>query len=191
MANPDRPKGFSPVKSLTGHPINFMLRKYQAGDRSADTTNNHGDIHVGDPVKLSSGLVIPANSGDTILGVVVGVGTSDIDMGDEGMFNAATPEQRYLPLATSGYVWVCPAEGVLFEAQTAADLDLVPGSQADISVDANESHGSQTTGLSNVEIVTSSNNDIEVVEDVADPDNDTTLANARHLVQFVTTQHAQ
>lgn len=192
MANPDRPMGFRPVKSLTGHPINFMIRKYTAGDRSADTTNNHGDIYVGDPVALSSGLVVPANSGDTILGVVVGIGVSSgIDMGDAGMFDPSNLEKRYLGLAESGVVYVMPAEGVLFEVQTASDLDLVPGSQADITTDANEAHGSQTTGLSSCELTTDSNHDVEVVEDVADSDNDTTIANARHLVQFVTTQHAQ
>jgi hypothetical protein len=169
MANPDRPSGFRPVKSLTGHPVNMMIRAYQTGDRSSDTTGNHGDIYVGDPVKLSSGLVLPANSGDTILGVCVGVGTADSDHGDVGMFNPATLERRYLPLAdTTGYVWVVPAEGVLFEVQTAADLDLVPGSAADFSTDANEAHGSQTTG-----------------------DNDVTITNARHLVRFTTTAFAQ
>ena len=191
MANPDRPSGFRPVKSLIGAPISMMLRKYTAGDRSSDTTNSHGDIYVGDPVALSSGLVVPANSGDTILGVVVAIGQGTVNHGDVGAFDPDNLMKRYLGYADSGYVWVCPAEGVLFEVQTASDLDLVPGSQADITTDANEAHGSQTTGLSSCELTTDSNHDVEVVETPVDNDNDPTIANARHLVQFVTTQHAQ
>jgi hypothetical protein len=192
MANPDRPSGFRPVKSLTGAPINMMLRKIQTGDRSSDTTNNHGDIYVGDPIAITSGLALPANSGDTIAGVCVGVGTADSDHGEVGMFNPSNLERRYLPLAdTTGYIWYCPAEGVVFEAQTAADLDLLPGDPCDFSTDANEAHGSQTTGLSSAELVANSNGDVVVVENVEAVDNDVTIANARHLVRFTTTEFAQ
>lgn len=191
MANADRPNGFRPVKSLTGAPVNHMLRRYEAADRSADTTNNHGDIYVGDPVALSSGKVVVANSNDTILGVAVAVGKDSSEHGEVGAFNADNLEQRHLAYNEDGYVWVAPAEGVLFEVQTASDLDLVPGSAADITNAANTAHGSRTTGVSSCELTTASNNDVEVVEDVATPDNDTTIANARHLVQFTSTQHAQ
>ena len=190
MANADRPNGFKFAKSMTGASPATLVRRYEAGDRSSDTTNNHGDIYPGDPVKLSSGKVLPANSGDTILGVCVGVGTAS-EHGDTGMFNPDNLSKRHLNYDDDGYVWVIPAEGALFEAQTDSDLDLAPGSQADFSTDANESHGSRTTSLSSAEIVTSSNNDVEVVQDVTDPENDTSIANARHLVQFISTQHAQ
>jgi len=106
------------------------------------------------------------------------------------MFDAENLEKRYLSHAESGFVWVCPAEGVLFEVQTAADLDLVAGAPADISVDATEAHGSRTTGNSISELVVAVNNDVEVVENVESPDNDVTLTNARHIVTFATTQHA-
>lgn len=191
MANPDRPNGFRPAKSLTGTPINLMLRRYEAADRSADTTNNHGDIYVGDPVALSSGKVVPANSGNTILGVCVGIGVDASDHGDVGMFDPSNLEKRYLAYNESGYIWVCPAEGVLFEVQTAADLDLVPGSAADISTDATEAHGSRTTGVSSCELVTSVNADVNVVQDVNNDENDTTLVNARHLVRFALTAFEQ
>ncbi len=191
MANADRPNGFVFAKSLTGHAPNGMIRRYEASDRSSDTTNNHGDIYVGDPVKFSSGKVLPANSGDTVLGVAVAVGKDSADHGQSGPYNADNLEQRHLAYDEDGYVYVMPAEGNLFEVQTAADLDLVPGSTADISTDAGESHGSRTTGLSSCELVTVVNTDVEVVEDSEDPENDTTLTNARHLVQFTSTQHAQ
>lgn len=187
MANPDKPNGFRFAKSLTGHAPNAMIRAYTAGDRSSDTTNNHGDIYVGDPVKLSSGLVLPANSGDTILGVCVGIGSaSGITHGDAGMFNITNLETRYLAYNSDGIVFVMPAEGNLFEVQTASDLDLLPGSTADITVDATEAHGSRTTSQSSVELTTSNNADVRVVEQLNTPDNDATLANARHLVMFTT-----
>ena len=184
MANVDRPNGFRPAKTLSGSPWTGLLRRYEAADRSADTTNNHGDIYVGDPVALSSGKVVVADSGDTIIGVAVAVGKDASDHGEPGAFNPDNLEQRYLGLAEDGYVWVAPKEHILFEVQTAADLDLVAGSTADISTDATEAHGSRTTGLSSCELVTSSNADVTVVEDVTSPDNDVTLINARHLVKF-------
>lgn len=193
MANVDRPNGFRFAKSLTGQAPNAMIRYYTAGDRSADTTNNHGDIYLGDPVKLVSGLVLPANSGDTILGICVGVGKAGaIEHGESGYFNADDLSQNYASLAdaTGVIVAVMPAEGNLFEVQTAADLDLVQGSLADISTDATEAHGSRTTSRSSCELVTASNNDVKVVENVTTPDNDITLVNARHLVKFQTTENA-
>lgn len=191
MANVDRPNGFRPVKSLTGNPVNFMIRRYEAADRSADTTNNHGDIYIGDPVTLTAGKVLPANSGVAVLGVVVGVGTDSADHGDVGPFDAANLEKRYLAYDETGYVWVALANSMLFEVQTAADLDLVAGSSADISTDATEAHGSRVTSQSSAELVTSVNADCEVVEDSTAPDNDVTLVNARHFVMFNTVVHAQ
>lgn len=192
MANVDRPNGFKFAKSLSGQAPNAMIRKYTAGDRSADTTNNHGDIHIGDPVKLVSGLVLPANSGDTILGICVGVGkNSAIEHGDSGYFNADDLSERFADLATATgvIIAVMPAEGNIFEIQTATDLDLLQGSVADISVDATEEHGDRVTGNSEVELVTSVNADCKVVENVTTPDNDITLVNARHLVKFQTTEN--
>jgi len=194
MANVDRPNGFKPAKSLIGAPWNALVRRYTAGDRSADTTNNHGDIYLGDPVTLSGGLVLPANSGNTILGVVVGIGTDSQDHGEAGAFDADNLEKRYLAYNESGYIFVAPAESVLFEAQTATGVtaaNFVVGYQCDFSTDATEAHGSRTTSQSTAEIVAPVNNDVEIVEVVTTPDNDTTLENARFLVQFVTTQHAQ
>ena len=154
-----------------------------------DTTNDHGDIYLGDPVTLTSGKVFPANSGDTILGVAVAIGTDASTFGVDGYFNPNDLGERYLPLAKDGVIGVVPAEMVLFEAQTATDLDLTLGALADISTDATEAHGSQVTGISSAEIVTAVNNDVKVVEDIVSPSNDVSLANARHLVKFQTTEN--
>lgn len=192
MANVDRPNGFKFSKSLLGTAPNAMIRLYTASDRSADTTGNHGDIYLGDPVKLVSGLVLPANSGDTILGVCVGIGENGaIEHGDTGYFNADDLSERFGSLAdaTGVIVAVMPAEGNLFEVQTATDIDLLPGAVADITLTAATAHGSRTTSRSNVELVVDSNTDIKVVEQVTTPDNDVTLINARHIVKFQTTEN--
>ena len=192
MANPDRPMGFRFAKTLNGSPVSAMIRKYEAADRSADTTGNHGDIYVGDPVALSSGKVVVANSGDTILGIAVGTGDSSVmTHGEADYFDAGDLSKRYLAYDETGHVAVIPAEGNLFEVQTAADLDLVIGAAADISSAAATAHGSRVTGLSSVELVASVNADVKVVEHVSAIDNDVTLANARHIVMFTTTTNAQ
>jgi hypothetical protein len=186
MANPDRPNGFIPVGTLDGSPWNARVRRYEAADRTADTTNNHGDIYVGDPVALSSGKVIPANSAAAVVGVVVAVGKEASVNNGVGPYNPENLSTRYAPLtdATGWYVWVCPSVGTIFEVQSASDLDLAVGSPADINLVAATAHGSRTTGLSDVELTTASDNDVYVVELKNSEDNDTTLANARYLVSF-------
>lgn len=192
MANVDRPNGFSFAKTLNGSPATGMIRKYKAADRSADTTGNHGDIYIGDPVTLTATGVTVANSGATILGVAVATGvTGDIEFGDEGYFNSESLENRYLAADKNGIVAVMPANGVLFEVQSASDLDLAVGDEADINVAAATAHGSRTTGRSSAELVADVNGDVTVVEIVETPDNDSTLANARYLVQFNTVANAQ
>lgn len=191
MANVDRPNGFRPGKSLIGAPWTAMVREYVAGDRSTDTTNNHGDIYIGDPVALNaSGQVVPADSNDTILGVAVAVGKDVTAFGQTGYFNSDDLSQRYLAYDADGIVGVVPAEACLFEIQSASDLDLVIGDNADITNAANTAHGDRTTGNSSCELTTAANNDVSVVEFVRSPDNDTTLTNARYLVKFETTTNA-
>ena len=184
MANTDRPNGFKASKTMNGSPVAHMLRKLTVAARS-DSTNDHGDIYVGDPVKMSiGGVVTVADSGDVIYGVVAGIGIDNIDHGDTGMYKADDLETRYLPDATAGFVWVYPKENVLFEIQSASDLDLTVGAEADIDNAAATAHGSQTTSQSSCELTTLSNADVTVVELQTAPDNDTALANARYLVSI-------
>lgn len=191
MANVDRPNGFRVAKSLIGAPWTSLIRFYEAADRSADSTNNHGDIYIGDPVALSSGKVVVADSGDTILGVAVAVGKDGSFVTDSptGYYNPDDLTQQYASLAdtTGVVVGVIPAEAAIFEVQSASDLDLALGDQADITNTAATAHGSRTTSRSSCELTTATNNDVRVVEFVTTPDNDTTLANARYLVKFNTT----
>ncbi len=184
MANVDRPNGFRASKTLNGSPMSGMLRKLTVAARS-DSTNNHGDIYIGDVVKMTlAGVVTVADSGEIIYGVVAGVGVDNIEHGDTGMFKADDLETRYLPDATAGFVWVYPKENMLFEIQTSADLDLTVGELSDHNTTAATKHGEQGPGVSNVELEDGSNNDVTVVELVTRPDNDNTLTNARVLVQI-------
>lgn len=182
MANPDRPNGFLPAKSMLGAPWTALVRRYGITDGT--------DLFRGDAVKLASNLAAIATSGAEVLGVVVGFGR-DIpsSMGEaKPMFNAQNLENAYYDDSestdTEWYAWVCPAEGVLFEVQTALDLDLDVGDSADLSLTT----GSLTTGTSKHEITTSSNVDVIVVENIERVDNDITLINARHLVMFANTE---
>ncbi|MEK0326185.1 MAG: hypothetical protein QQN63_10835 [Nitrosopumilus sp.] len=185
MANTDRPNGFKASKTLNGSPVAHMLRKLTVAARS-DSTNDHGDIYIGDPVKVSvAGVVTVADSGDVIYGVCAGVGIDNVDHGDTGMFKADDLETRYLPDATAGFIWVYPKENMLFEIQSESDLDLTINAQADINLKGSgAAHGSQTTSQSNVELEADANSDVTVVELQAAPDNDTTLAFARYLVSI-------
>lgn len=194
MANPDRPNGLTPVGVIGGSPWNARVRRIAAADRSSDTTNNHGDIYIGDPIALSSGKAVPADSAATILGVCVGVGKSNASVNPASSpFNPADLTQRYAPLtdATGWDIFYVPADNVVFEVQSASDLDLAVGSAADINLVAATAHGSRTTGMSNVELTTDSDSDVKVVGIPDYPDNDSTLANTRYHVIFPLTAFEQ
>lgn len=195
MANPDRPRGFRPVKTKSGGDYTGFIRAVYspAADRSGDTTNNHGDLYIGDPINISTaGAVIFADSNVAVSGVAVGFGhASTVQFGATGTINDPAPPfdpsnltKRYLGYDEAGWVYYVPATDVLFEIQSASDLDLEVGSLADTTGAAATAHGSRTTGFSSVELTTASDNDVKVVEIVHAPDNDLTLANARYIVEI-------
>lgn len=195
MANPNRPRGFRPVKTKSGADYAGRIRAVYslAADRSSDSTNNHGDIYIGDPIQIdTSGVVTVANSNVAVSGVAVGFGhASTVNFGADGTayspappFDPSNLTKRYLAYNEAGWVYYVPVEDVLFEVQSASDLDLLVGSLADTNIAAATAHGSRTTGYSNAELTTASDNDVKVVEIVLAPDNDPTLTNTRYLVEF-------
>ena len=183
MANPDRPKGFTPVKTVMGHPWTALVRRYPVADGA--------DIFRGDAVTFSSGRVATASTNGVILGVAVGFGRDVTgNMGDGiGPFDPQNLENAFYDDSesthTEWYAWVVPAEGVLFECQTASALSLTFASAADLV----NGGGNATTGASGMELTTSTNADVKVVENPEYPDNDITLTNARHWVMFNDTEH--
>jgi hypothetical protein len=160
-------------------------------DNSADSTGNHGDIYVGDPIKLVSGLADIADAADAnIAGVCVAVGqVADGAANNEaGAFNPDNLTRKYGNLTDSAtetiWVYYAPAEDTIFEVQSDADLDEVVGATVQMNVVAATAHGSRTTGLSNVELTTGAGTDVTVIRVPEFPDNDSTLANTRYHVIF-------
>jgi len=181
MANVDKPNGFRPVKTMSGAPLTSMIRTCGVA--------NGADIFVGDAVNIETGLAAVGATGDEdFAGVAVGFGKFDAagltPLGPYDPDSLATPNY-YDDSASTHTEWVCyyvPCDDVIFEAQTAADLDLVVGGVCDYAAGT----GSVTTGISGAEIATSSNNDLIVVELPTIVGNDPALIHARVYVQFLT-----
>ena len=180
MANVDRPNGFRPVKTMSGAPLSSMVRTCGVADGA--------DIFVGDAVNIESGLAAVGATGDEgFAGVAVGFGKFDAaGLTPQGPYNPDNLTTRYYDDSASTHTeWVCyyvPCNDVIFEAQTAADLDLKVGDVCDYAAGT----GNTTTGISGAEIATSSNNDLIVVELPTIPNNDPSLTNARVYVKFLT-----
>lgn len=182
MANPDRPNGFTPVKTLSGAPVSSVIRAIGVADGE--------DIFIGDMVNLESGLADPMETDDAaVLGAVVGVGKK---VGGQivSAFDPGNLEVSYYDDSASTHtdyvVFYAPADDCIFEVQSNADLDLAIGDNADL-VDAT---GSSTTGRSRQEIGSSTNADFTVVEIPQYPDNDSTLANTRYWVMVTRAEQA-
>lgn len=184
MANPDRPNGFTPVRTISGAPVSSVLRVVGVADGE--------DIFIGDMVNLESGLADPMATNDAaVLGAVVGVGRYDAYSGDPtGAYDPDNPNVRYYDDSASThtdyFVLVAPADDVIFEVQSNADLDLTIGDNADLV----DGVGNTTTGRSIQEIGTSTNADFTVVDIPRYPDNDSTLANTRYHVMVTRAEQA-
>ena len=182
MANPDRPNGFTPVKTLSGAPVSSVIRAIGVADGE--------DIFIGDMVNLESGLADPMATNDAaILGAVVGIGKIV-----NGQYVSAFDPDNLVPVFyddsasthTDYCVFYAPATDCIFEVQSNANLDLVPGSPCDL-VDGT---GSSTSGRSVQEVGTNTNSDFVVVEIPAYPNNDSTLANTRYWVRVTRAEQA-
>lgn len=180
MANPDRPRGFTPIKTISGAPWTGQTRYIGV--------TNGTDIFIGDMLTLTSNLAAVSATGDAnFLGVAVGFGKVTDFSGQYGpAFNPASLDVLYYDDSASTHTdWVVfyvPAEDHIFEAQSNADLDLAVGDTCDLLATA----GSTSTGRSQQEIAASSNTDFTVVEIPQYQDNDSTLANTRYWVKTIT-----
>lgn len=183
MANADRPLGFRPVKTLSGRPVNSIIRTVGVADGA--------DIFINDAISLTAGLAGRMAVEGVCAGVAVGFGkVNDMENRHPGPFNPDDLMKRYYDDSASTHTeWVCyyvPAEDCIFEAQTDAAATLVVGEAQDIVVGS----GSTTTGLSDMEIDAdglTNDGDVVVVELPEIADNDLTLANAVYYVKFVNT----
>jgi hypothetical protein len=151
---------------------------------------NGADLFVGDAISLGSGLAVRGASNAELIGVIVGFGKKNsMTQKIGGAFgDPATPSVNFYDDSANTHTdWVAyyvPTEDVVFEAQTATALTVLPGATMDITTTA----GSQTTGISGMELTTSSNADVQVVEIPDYEDNDHTLVNGRYWVMFTDTE---
>jgi len=177
MANVDAPRGFTPVKMLDGGPLTGQVRTIGPADGA--------DIFVGDLINLESGLADPAVTTDVdILGVVVGVGKKDPSTGYPG--SAINPDDQttlyYDDSANTHTDWLIyyvPVKNLVMSVQTAVDLSSsVVGS----TVDLTGVNGNTASGRSIMEVTTSSNTDLTIVELPNKVGNDLSLINAEVYV---------
>lgn len=171
MANKDAPRGFHPVKTISGRPLNDNLRYIGITDGA--------DMFIGDMLTLTSNLAAVSATNDTaFLGIAMGFGKVDGDGIPLGPFNPdALGTMYYDDSASTNTEWVvyyAPIDDLVFEGQTDADLDLSVGDTADLLATA----GDTTTGRSKHEVDASTNADFTVFEIPKYPDNDNSLANA-------------
>ncbi len=175
MANPDRPRGFTPIKMLSGAP-------WAGNVRSIGVTDS-ADIFIGDALSLVSNLGKVMTTADaTMLGVAVGFGKKDAASGVyASAYNPSNLETLYYNdganTHTDWRVFYVPFDDMIFEAQSNADLDAAVG---DI-VDLVDTAGSTTTGRSAHEL-SAGTTDFTVVEIPQYTDNDSTLIHTRYWV---------
>lgn len=185
MANPDKPRGFTPIKHTSGAPWTGQVRTIGVTDGA--------DMFIGDALSLTAGLAaVAATNSSTLLGVAVGFGKAADMSNSKGP--AVNPDNLttlyYDDSASTHTDWVVyyvPFNDMIFEVQTAVDLSASAiGATCDLLATA----GNTATGRSQQEVTTSTNADFIIVERPDYPNNDATLINERLFVQAVTAETA-
>lgn len=196
MANADVPRGFRPVRTLSGAPVSGKMEVFPVGSDNAER------MAVGDAVNLESdGELALAATNDAVLGVIMGFGdASNVEFGAADGFdpeNLDSPSVR--AASTAKNVLVCLADDVVFSCQTddGSITDPVRGVAYDLVATA-----STTQNISQMEIdtQTTTNGDFMVVEiptfnsangTTNSGYNDTGAVNAEIYGIFTDTQFAQ
>lgn len=172
MANADKPMGLRPVKHLNGNPYNGQFNMYYVP--SSDSTA----LYIGDPVISAGGgdstgkfqSVTRFTGTGPILGVIIGFANQPYINVD-----VTELERVYRPASTAMYVAVCDDPDVIFEVQEDSVGENMDKSDLGATADLTTTAGSSTTGLSGIELDSSSISDVEqdcLVLSVADrPDN--------------------
>ena len=185
MANVDRPNGFRPVKTLSGRPVNSIIRTVGVADAA--------DIFIHDAISLSSGLAGRMAVEGAALGVAVGFGKKNsMENRVPGPFNADNLMTRYYDDSASTHtdwvVYYIPAEDCIFEAQIDDTAETgVVGEGYDIIVGS----GTVATGLSDMEVngnAKTNDGDVVIVEIPEIAENDPTAAFGRYWFKFVNTE---
>jgi hypothetical protein len=178
MSNVNAPRGFTPVKHSDGSPYR--------GEMLTIVPKNGADIYIGDAITLDTGTADAFASGDTCLGVCVGVGKIDPATGYYA--TAANPDNLNEiwyddsdHTNTQFVIFYVPAEGMVFEVKASIDATAaVKGTVYDVAPTA----GDALTGRSKMSLTTDSNHDLVVYEIPHGPGNDPASAYASYYVYF-------
>lgn len=195
MANANAPRGLIPYQYIWGAPYSGSFNVYYVPASYATA------IYVGDPVKVVSAsddnygtpAVNLAASGDTVLGVMVGI----VNGGDMGAMLPVTRDQSlYHPASTAQYIAVADDPNLLFYIQDDASSqatapNLWPGKNANLAAG---SGGSTITGYSSYQlaastVATTNTLDLKIVRGLQQVDNvigtaANTNMNAKWLVKL-------
>jgi hypothetical protein len=180
MANTSRPSGFRPVKHTNGSPFNGQVNQYAI--LAADGTA----AFVGDLVKLTGTAsadgypsVAVCAAGNTPVGVIVGFRPDP----------AALNTPLYRVASTLRYALVADSPDLVMEAQEDAVGGALAITNIGQNVDIIATAGSTTTGLSAMQVdsstaATTSTLVLRLVGFVDRPDNEVGSANAKVLVAY-------
>lgn len=153
MANTDIPSGLKPVKTLSGAPWSGKANVYYIP--ATDSTA----MFKGDAVKSAGSAdatgkfptVAQAAAGDAIRGVIIGFGEDP-----HVMIKPDNPNRKYRPASTAMYCLVVDDPNVIFEIQEDSDGGALAATSVGLSADLVVGSGSTVTGLSAMEIDSSS-----------------------------------
>lgn len=150
MANTNAPFGLRPVRNGDGSPWNQQVQMYYIPSTDSSA------YAIGDVVKSAAGgdaltgapAVQKAAAGDTLRGVVVGIGTSVSTPGGNlpGAFDPNNLAAMTIPAtkAYAYYVWVADAPDTIFEAQVDSGTLTLTGAGSFFNKNANLTIASPT-----------------------------------------------
>lgn len=200
MANIDAPFGLRPIRHKSGAPYNGACTPYYV-------LSTYGTaLFIGDPViKVAGGsntaAVEAPGAGSFNIGVLPSIEKATAGDGNRitGAIVGFAPlpsnlEYKHNPASTARVVYVADDPDLVFEIQ--ADGAIAAASMGLNAVLIYTHSGSTTTGLSGVELDTTSDvpaadasNQLLILRASNRPDNDTTLAHAK--VEVLINQHTQ
>lgn len=162
MANVDRPRGFSPVGTMSGSPWQASVQTFYLDGSANDTA-----ISVGDVVVMTAGgylnrLAASAGGAD-IMGLVVGIpptppsfSTTTGVFGGHSLSNTdptlAGAASNYVAASTAGYVLVCTAPDLIMIGQEDGDTTPLTLAAIGSSCDITAGGVNATTGMSTCEL---------------------------------------
>ncbi len=160
MANVDRPNGAVPVGTLSGSP-------WQGSVQAFTLDGSHSAIYTGDLVQMTAdGYLDVYAAGETgFIGVCVGIlpavaGTVGGIMGDNALSSTsptlAGAAAKFSAANATDTILVCTAPDAIFEMQEDADTDPLELADVGANVEIINGGGSATTGISGMEIDSSS-----------------------------------